>query len=66
MRKYEAKPIKLPKHLLPLIALLLMLLALSLVIIAWCNYKINKMDDEEKRIRKNLLVLKLENNNLSN
>jgi hypothetical protein len=52
----ETKPTKLPRHLVTLIISLLVLLVLFLLIMLWYNRKINQMQTEEQKLRKDLSV----------
>jgi hypothetical protein len=62
----EAKPTKLPKHLLSFIVFLLVLLALFLLVIWWYNRKITNIQSEEQQLRKDLSALVPKNKDLSN
>jgi hypothetical protein len=52
----EAKPTKKPRHLVTLIISLLVLLVLFLLIMVWYNRKINQMQIEEQKLRKDVSV----------
>jgi len=60
----EAKPTKKPRHLVTLIISLLVLLVLFLLIMVWYNRKINQMQIEEQKLRKDLSVNIIRKNNL--
>jgi|GEM_PF-2640918 len=60
----ETKPTKIPRHLVTLIISLLVLLALFLLIMLWYDRKINQMQTEEQKLRKDVSVNTLRKNNL--
>jgi len=64
MLNEEAKPTKLPKHLVTLIISLLVLLVLFLLIMLWYDHKINQMQTEEQKLRKDVSVNTFRKNNL--
>ena len=60
----EAKPTKLPRHLVTLIISLLVLLVLFLLVIFWYDRKINHIQSEEQKLRKDISVNILKTNHL--
>jgi len=54
LNEEEAKPDKLPRHLLTLIISLVLLLVLFLLIMLWYDRKINQMQTEEQKLRKDI------------
>jgi len=64
MQKDEAKFAKVSRHLISLIVCLLVLLTLFLLIMLWYNHKINQMQAEEQKLRKDVSVNAFRKNNL--
>jgi hypothetical protein len=64
MPNEEAKPTKLPRQLITLIISLLVLLVLFLLIMLWYDRKINQMQMEEQKLRKDVSANTFRKNNL--
>lgn len=64
MLNEEANPNKLPRHLVTLISSLLVLLVLFLLIMFWYNHRINQMQTEEQKLRKDFSANILNHKNI--
>ena len=54
MLNYKTKPTKLPRHLVTLIVSLIVLLVLFLLVMLWYDRKINQIQIEEQKLRKDI------------